>query len=150
MVFCIKRYAHFFRGRFNTTLYFCYIAPRDFIEAVPCHSGWSSNFELYGGINQSNETITIYNYVSGQDGQWSTNLFLRNDIDLPDYLFFHQVHYIPGKTTRKIFAFDCGCCQFFFVQPGTFPPTNVCITMSIKHLPFRCTTFMAKLTQFNF
>ena len=82
--------------------------------AVPCHSGWNSNFELYEGTSKSNETITMYNYIYAQDGRWSTNLFLRNDIDLPDYLTFQQIHNIPGKIITKVlllivvdFNFSC-------------------------------------------
>ena len=71
----MKRFVHFFRGRFNAMLYFCWVSPRDIITFVPCHSGWNSNFELYGGTSQSNKAIKIYEYVYALDGRWSTNLF---------------------------------------------------------------------------
>ena len=93
-----KRFVHLFRGRFNETLYFCWAEQRDTIEAAACYNGWESNYELFGGLSLSDETIPIYNFVSSLDERWSTNLFLRNDMELPGYLEFQRIHYIPGKV----------------------------------------------------
>ena len=85
-----------FRNEFSTKVYFCWVAERDTIEQKLCDRGWNSNFELYGGSNQSGETITLYSYYHREPG--STNLYLRNDVNDSMLNFQQFQHHIPSKV----------------------------------------------------
>ena len=88
------------RSQFSTPVHFCWFVGRDFLQAFgPCESsrtGWMPNFILYGGTNQTRNTITVYEYVNTRPARFSSNLFLRNDINQSHLELRRDTYYIPG------------------------------------------------------
>ena len=102
-LFYSKKYEYCFRvgNQFSTPVYFCWFRGRDLLRAFgPCDPnspGWKPNFVLYGGLNQTRNTIAIYHYLNKRRARLSSNLFLRNDINLSHLELRPDTYYIPGK-----------------------------------------------------
>ena len=62
-------------------------------------SSWNSNFDLFGGTDETTGTIKVYNYICQSATQKSSNLFLNLqssetcelELESPDVIF------LPGK-----------------------------------------------------
>ena len=88
-------------SQFNTSQYFCFVAVgrdlRDLTQRIACAYGWSSNFYLYGGTDNTENTIKLYGYGDLASGKLSTNLFLQNDIDNTNLMRRTNLNvYVPG------------------------------------------------------
>ena len=80
-----------FRDEFPAQAFFCWFHGRDIILSIPCENGWNPNFVLYWGAYDgegipsynlpSEKIIVIYKYLYHRENRFSTNLFLRNDVD---------------------------------------------------------------------
>ena len=84
-------------GQFDTTQYFCYVPDRDITLNEECSHGFMPNFDLYGGTEETTDTITLYGYgYSGPSG-YAGNLFLQNDVIETDFEQNLNTNvYIPG------------------------------------------------------
>ena len=89
------------RSQFRTPVYFCWFGGRDLLQAFrPCDpegTGWRPNFMLYGGTRQTENTITVYDYINNRRSRLSSNLFLRNDINQSHLQLRRDTYYIPGN-----------------------------------------------------
>ena len=64
-----------------------------------CANSWNSNFDLFGGTDETTGTIKVYNYICRSFGQKSSNLFLKLQ-SFPNCSFeYHSPHtiFLPGK-----------------------------------------------------
>ena len=86
------------RENYSTPVNFCWYYGRDRLQEFVCNNGgWMPNFILYGGSNQTQDTITVWDYNNEISARASSNLFLHNLVDEP-HLLLQRVHYLPGKS----------------------------------------------------
>ena len=84
-------------GQFDTTQYFCYFRNQDITLNVECSHGFLPNFDLYGGTEETTDTITLCGYGYSGPGGYAGNLFLQNDVNEPNFRQDSSINvYIPG------------------------------------------------------
>ena len=88
-------------GNFTQRVKFCHEMNRDMIRNE-CTNSWDSNFDLFGGTNDTIGAIKVYNYICQNRGQKSSNLFL-NLQTFSNCSFEYQSPqniFIPGKLIQ--------------------------------------------------
>ena len=86
-------------GAFTQRVRFCYYgAERDMIR-TSCDENWEFNFNLFGGNNETENTIKIYNYFLNAPDSHSSNVYL-NSSSIPSELKPFQPNpiYVPGEA----------------------------------------------------
>ena len=68
------------------------------IIRTSCDGGWEFNFDLFGGNNETENTIKIYNYFLNAPDSHSSNLYLHfSNIPAEFESFDRNPIYIPGE-----------------------------------------------------
>ena len=72
-----------------------------------CNNGWNFNFDLFGGNNETKNTIKIYNYFRVLNNGNSSNLFLNvTNLSPNDFRPINPATiYIPGEFEIRF----CNC-----------------------------------------
>ena len=63
-----------------------------------CASSWNSNFDLFGGTDETTGTIKVYNYICRGEPQRSSNLFLNSQTPETCELRSPGLVFLPGNT----------------------------------------------------
>ena len=77
------------------------------IIGTSCDSGWEFNFDLFGGNNETENTIKIYNYFLNAPDSHSSNLYLNfSNISAEFESFDRNPIYIPGEEGNFFFSLE--------------------------------------------
>jgi len=90
-------------GDFTRRVKFCHATARDVIRAE-CDGGWGSNFDLFGGTEETIGTLKLHNYYCTGPGGASSNLFLDllNSDDCSFQTFTPDTLILPGNICKTL------------------------------------------------
>ena len=112
----------FFRplGTFTKQLRFCYYGAARDIIGTSCNGGWEFNFDLFGGNNETENTIKIFNYFLNAPDSQSSNLYLNfSNVPAEFESFDPNPIYIPGEEGNFFYLEYSGiCCIIIFYHSG--------------------------------
>ena len=103
LIVIIKPFFYFCRpfGSFTQRVKFCYAAAgaRRSFSRIKCDAGWNSDFDLFGGTEDLNTTIKLYNYARIGSPSVASNLLLDDSITDKFTLSSNAINpiVIPGK-----------------------------------------------------